>query len=141
MTKQNTNTIMLVIAVLVVIGMSLMPVRFGLATVDDSSGEASGGKSQFFRPGPSLGFPGQGPLHSNFPPMYRGPGSGFEDNNNNDSPATTDDDSTTDNNPSSSIPSNDDVGNMLDKADQWIKRGQHLSSCGVGDLACTISPP
>jgi len=135
----QTNTVMLVIAVLVAIGMSLMPVRFGFATVDDSSGEASGGKSQFFRPGPSLGFPGQGPLHENFPPMYRGPGSGFENNNNNDSP----DDDTTDNNPSTSgsTPSNDDVGNMLDKADQWINRGKHLSSCGVGDLACTISPP
>jgi hypothetical protein len=34
----------------------------------------------------------------------------------------------------------DSVDRILNTADQWIKRGKHVSSCGVGDLKCTISP-
>lgn len=36
---------------------------------------------------------------------------------------------------------NDPVADILDNADQWIKHGNEMAGCGIGDLECMISPP
>lgn len=42
---------------------------------------------------------------------------------------------------SDSTQSTNEVESILDKADQWIKRGNQIASCGIGDLDCIISSP